>query len=307
MPLPRQVLDSVRPCLAHGTAWTNQAIAFIHAGRSGSIAPLHFDWDHAWVAHACLSGRKRFFLLPPDAGWLLTPIVNLSALCLPRFSATDRQDLLGTLGGVEVMLEAGQGLLFPSMFWHGALYEEPSLSVSVRFEKDVGGRPFAALPRSWLLQRLIWRFFREGYGDRAQAFLSEYLREFFRVSRGWKARYHRMAGLCRQALAQYGEERGRQALVSDGFSTELALGSSYLKNCYGAACNSENVDQENLIETARYIFEGVDVQADDQHRLSSYALRIRQGLRPRRGLVDISTESGHSLKGTRREAEISQV
>lgn len=292
MPLPRSLVHAVRLITPPGLAWSKYAVAVIHAGRSHCMSPVHFDWDHAWVAHACLTGRKRFFLFPPVAGWLLNPVINTSALAIPRLSEIDRRDLLEKLGGVEIILEAGQGILFPSMFWHGVLYDEPSLAVSVRFEATAGGRPFAVLPRSWLLQRLMWRFFEKGYGSEARDFLSKYLRSFFsRRTKTWKDNYRRIMSLCRQALLACGEEQGAFEYVAENFSAELALASEELKRYYENMERIHSQERDRIREVREYIFEGVDRRSAAQELLlSKYAISVIQGLPPRRGLVQINEE-----------------
>jgi len=292
MPLPRYLVPAVRLMVPAGASWNNQAVAFIHAGRSGCIAPLHFDWDHSFVAHVCLIGRKRFFLFPPQAGWLLNPIINTSALCVPRFSEPDRHELINRLSGMEVILEAGQGILFPSMFWHGVLYEEPSLSVSVRFEPCPGGRPFAALPRSWLLQRLVWRFFQQGYGKEASEFLMAYLNSFFHEKGGWKDRYRRVTALCRQALLDHGEQQGASELVAENFSSEMALASQEVKLYYSSVQRTDQpTDKGSVQGVVEYLFEATNcLPAVSMARLATYALKVRQGLPPQRGIVEILQE-----------------
>ena len=108
MSVPRHFLSSISLSVPRGAAGTQHAVSYIHAGRSGCMTPLHFDWDTTWVANVCLTGRKRFFIFPPSAGWLLSPMLNLSALCVPKFSEADRLDILGRLGGVEIVLNAGE-------------------------------------------------------------------------------------------------------------------------------------------------------------------------------------------------------
>jgi hypothetical protein len=292
MPLPRHLVPAVRLMIPVGTLWSNQAVALVHAGRSGCMAPLHFDWDHSFVAHICLVGRKRFFLFPPQAGWLLSPIINTSALCVPRFSEPDRHELINRLSGMEVILEAGQGILFPSMFWHGALYEEPSLSVSIRFEPRPGGRPFAALPRSWLLQRLVWQFFQQGYGMEASEFLTDYLNSFFQEKGSWKDRYRRVTALCRQALLDCGEQQGATELVAENFSAEMVLASQELKLWYSNVHRTNQSTDDDLVrKVMEYLVEANNcLPAASIARLAAYALKVRQGLPPQRGIIEILQE-----------------
>lgn len=290
MPIPRHLLSSVTLSLPRGATWTPHAIGYIHAGRRGCMTPLHFDWDVSWVAHVCLTGRKVLSIFPPNAGWLLSPVLNLSALCVPKFSETDRSELARRLGGVEVVLNAGEGLLFPSLSWHGVFYEEHSLSMSVRFEPNVGGRPFAALPRSWLLQRLVWRFFCEDYDSGAHDFLTEYMKIFFNEDLSWKQRYRRVQMLCGEALLDLGEAQGAEVFVGENFSAELALAGDAVKHYYTIAPRkSSDLAPEDVKDALNYIFEGIRVPQGAE-RLAGHALRQRQGLRPRRGLVDIEIQ-----------------
>ena len=288
MPLGQKFTPLVQFCVEPGAAWTKNAVVVVHAGRTDCVAPIHFDWDHSWVAHACLTGRKRFFLFPPEAGWLLCPIVNTSALFIPRFPECDRRELLSQLGGTEIVLEAGQGILFPSMSWHGVLYEEASLSISVRFEQHPGGRPFAVLPRSWWLQRLVWRFFQQGYGTAANEFLSDYLESFFK-RRSWHERYRRTIALCRKALHQCGERYGVDEWVAENFSPEMALAAQELRFYYGSMSDPGDAPNDDiLMETTNYIFAEISRLPRASKRLAAYALKVRQGLPPRRGLVQIA-------------------
>jgi Cupin-like domain len=291
MPVPRNLAREIRLIVSGHPVWSKEAVALLHAGRPGSITPIHFDWDHTWVAHACVIGRKRFFLIPPSAGWLLSPIINTSALAIPRFSNSDRSELLASLGGMEILLEAGQGILFPSLFWHGAVYEEPSLGVSVRFEALPGGRPFAVLPRSWLLQRLMWLFFDDDYAHSAQ-FLRQYLKSFFSDTRTWKARYRRTMELCRQSLMDRGQQQGAFEWISENFSAELELASEELKLYYGGNVDARNtLERSRVTEIRRFLFAGIeDLSGAQELRLARYALSVRQGLPPKRGLVQIEQE-----------------
>lgn len=286
MPLSRHLTPAIRLDVS-APVWSARAVAFVHAGRQGCIAPLHYDWDHTWVAHACVTGRKRVFLFPPQAGWLLSPIINTSALCVPRLLGSDLQELVSGLGGLEVTLEAGQGVLFPSLFWHGVLYEEASVSISVRFEQRPGGRPFAVLPRSWWLQRLVWRFFQQGYDHRASAFLSEYLDSFFATG-SWEERYRRTTALCRRVLRESGERHGADEWVAENFSAERVLATLELKLGYGSAPKNAPGKDDMLMKTLEYIFKEIASVPRASKRLAAYALKVRQGLPPVRGLVEIA-------------------
>jgi len=293
MPLSRDWVNLLRLVVSRGPCWSRSAVAVVHAGHSGCIAPLHFDWDHTWVIHACLLGRKRLFFFPPQAGWLLCPVVNSSALCLPRFSEADRREVIHLLGGHEIILEAGDAVLFPSMFWHGVYYERPSLSVSVRFEAWPGGRPFAALPRSWLLQRLIALYFQRGYGREAADFLLRYLKAFFKPQR-WHTSYRAVNALCRSALLDLGEGRGVEEWVGENFSAELLLAAQELKIWYNTDAGSVKVGERGgLRDVAAYLFEDTRwSMGDNALKLARHAMATRQGLPPKRGLIMVERSQG---------------
>jgi hypothetical protein len=288
MPLPSAFTPDVRVHVPHGDAWSGLAVAVVHAGRQNSVTPIHFDWDHSWVAHACLEGRKRFFLLPPEAGWLLAPVINTSALRIPWFSEDDRTEVLAQLGGVEVELTAGEGILFPSMFWHGVLYDEPSLAISIRFERHGGGRPFQVFPRSWWLQRMLWLLFREGYGSPADALFARCL-EALSARGSWRDRYDRVRDVCRDALRHAGERRGVKEWVGENFSPERALAEDDLRASYAAMPSTRAAVGQDVEEIVAYLFEGVPSPPRDARRLAAHALQTRQGLQPRRGIVKITS------------------
>lgn len=272
-------------------AETSRAVAFVHAGRSKCMAPVHFDWDHTWISHACLTGVKRFFLFRPEAAWLLNPIINTSALCVPKFSESDRKEIVTKLGGAEILLRAGEGILFPSLYWHGVLYEESSLSVSVRFEASPRSRPFAALPRSWLLQRLIWKFFKDDFDKKSTIFLQEYLNLFFQPFRSWKDRYFVIMEFCRQTLRDLGEQRGVDEWVGQNFSSEVSLASKELKFYYGfdTAALSKHT-RKSIKDVGSYLFSEAShgIVKSSEKLLASYALEVRQGLIPKRGIININ-------------------
>ncbi len=260
------------------------AVAFLHAGRRNCLAPLHFDWDHAWVAHACLTGRKRFFFFPPESGWLLNPIINTSSFAVPRFSELDATKFVESVGGIQVTLEAGQGVLFPSLFWHGVAYDEPCLSVSVRFSQPFGARPYSALPRSWFLQRLLWVFFRSGFAEESRLFLAAYLQMFFR-RRGWKKRYHETLAFVVDELKRRGETCGLDCWMGENFLSEPCLAQNELQFYYGVRPTS--ADPEEIKNVQDYLFEGTPKPKGTSEKLAAHALRLRQGLRPQRGFVEV--------------------
>ena len=294
MPVPKQVASKMKLVVPAASVSNKEAVCLFHSGRASSVAPLHYDWDHRWVLHACLTGRKTIYLIPPEAGWLLTPIVNTSAICLPRLSAADRMELLRRLGGSEVALVAGKAVLFPSLWWHAVRYEAPSMSVSVRFGEDPTLRPFAVLPRSFWLQRLLWQLFQSRGGVARVRYLNRCLEEFFQPRMTWLQRYRAMNQVYRSILIEVSQANGAEYLTSDGFNSELYIARDELATLYSInSTRSLERATESVESVQKYLFAGLDLEKPGavpyktQRALAQYALAKRQGLRPRRGLVAV--------------------
>lgn len=298
MALPRRFLSEIHVESMDESIIGTKAMVYVHAGRPGNFAPIHFDWDHRWLVHCCVTGSKRLVLLPPEAGWLLSPVINTAALLLPKFSEPDRRDLLEKLGGTEVRLNAGEAAVFPSLYWHGGNYDEAGLSVSVHFEREVRGRPLAALPRSWWLQRLVAPWLVDGYPDEIQETIESLLRDFFTPCDEWTQRYTRMNDSYRALLIQQGEHAGAHALTSEDFSAELNIAYGELEDNYAIESLPTQKDGPVLDAVQRYLFEGFsEIEQDLAKMISWYAHTVRVGLEPKRGFVRVSPEKERILDG----------
>lgn len=87
-------------------------------GADPVVAPCHYDGYHNAVAQ--LSGRKRFMLAPPSAGPLLRtfPFLHPShAQCQTALEDVD-QSSLRSAGGLSVVLERGNVLYLPPLWFH---------------------------------------------------------------------------------------------------------------------------------------------------------------------------------------------
>ena len=290
MPAPRAFASGIELRLARSVGGTDRAVCLIHAGRVGSIAPLHFDWDHKWVLHVCLSGRKTFYLFPPDVGWLLNPVVNTSTICVPRLRDDDRDDLMRRLDGFKIDLAAGEALLFPSLWWHAVRYDAHSMSMSIRFGEKAVLRPFAVLPRSFWLQRLLWDLYRETNTAQIVAILERSLEQFFKPWKNWRDRYRIVNDIYRQSLLEFSTSRGADYLVSESLNPELQLASAELEESYSLELSAGGPQTRETVEEVRHFLFGgkLDtVSYKTQRALAKYAILKRQGLVPRRGLVAI--------------------
>ncbi|HEX7181438.1 MAG TPA: hypothetical protein VF756_06315 [Thermoanaerobaculia bacterium] len=138
------------------------------------------------------------------------------------------------------------------------------------------------------MQRLVARFFDQSYGPEAFEFLTRYLERFFFMKSGWKARYRIINDLCRRTLLEYGEEEGATEFVGENFSAEIVLAGEALRFYYGDACKvSASSDDGRILRACEYLFEGIDRPPDNDLQLAAYALRVKQGLAPQRGLIGI--------------------
>jgi hypothetical protein len=301
MPLPNVLASEMKVYFVDGKFHGHSAVCLVHAGRAGCIAPLHFDWDHSWVLHACVSGRKTVYLVPPDFGWLLNPILNTSAICVPRLSDIDRGEFLRRLGGAEVELTAGQALLFPSLWWHAFRYEAPSTSVSVRFGEQPELRPFAVLPRSFWLQRLVWQLFQQSGTESTQDCLCRCLAAFFE-RRSWIRRYYGVNSVYRTLLKGFGQNYGLQYLASERFNSEYYIARDELKELYCFNESEANIKftEEGIEEARDYLFgKTTHIPYKWQRALAKYALLKRQGLRPRRGLITVCSSKARHVRDRR--------
>ncbi len=261
----------------------------LHAGRAGCIAPVHFDWDNRIVFHLCLSGSKRFMLIPPSAGWLMSPVVNTSALCLPRFSDCDRKRFLEMTGGVEHHLSKGEGVVFPSSAWHAVTYDSPSLAISVRIEKNKRYRPFGIFPRSWYLQRLVWLLQINDSSFRPDEFLASLFERFFAGYDTWYDRFKAVRELYCGELRSVGENEGVDRWIDDNFSAEIAMAGNELEFLYSLDNSGDPIDESTVDSAMNYIFEAcTDFDIGLQRDAARYAVRTKQGLEPKRGLIEIN-------------------
>lgn len=300
MPLWNDLVDYVklRARPAHNIA--SRATAIVHIGNKDSFAPLHFDWDMQWVAHFCITGSRTLYFIPPRSGWFLQPVINTSAYCLPKMSTHDQYQFSRKLDGRIVQIEAGEGVLFPSMWWHGVRYESQSVALSVRFESTSSFRPLTALPRSWLLQRLADLFFPSVFEPHCADFFTRIVDCFLNRDLSWIEKYLILQDLYREALLENGAQEGVHYLTSDAFNSELHLAAEELSWQYGAEVRKDwSVD--DISETRRHLLEGCSEKLSSEHAdwLACRALHFGQGLKPSQGIIGVEYEPEDGNSQTR--------
>lgn len=110
-----------------------RARSLTFAANRGNASDLHTDWDGRDVVLFQLFGRKRIVLFPPHAAPLLHPIDIFSTLRLGGMDDAARRRLLDYAGGVEHVLQPGEGIFMPAFWWHHVDYLDLAMSVSFRF------------------------------------------------------------------------------------------------------------------------------------------------------------------------------
>ncbi|MFO0552072.1 MAG: cupin-like domain-containing protein [Polyangiaceae bacterium] len=208
--------------------------ALLFLGNRGNAAHMHFDTDFNHVLFHQVIGQKRLVLLPPRVGPLLQPIANASAYCFERMREADQRGLLAGLGAVEVLLEPGDTVYIPPLWWHYLEYTDVGLSFALRFGRGDVGRFFASsFHPSFQLQNLASLLVPhdEPTGDLARVLdelraaacqqVRHPLDKFYTVQRIAREAYDR---LCVGAPAQdtaHGHEDWLEAVVREGISRGL--------------------------------------------------------------------------------------
>lgn len=280
-PINKEIAKNISLQIA--TTQSDSAVSLLHAGRKGCMAPVHYDWDNTYVLHVCLTGQKTFFFFPPSSGWLLSPTINTSALCIPRFSIEDQESILKSLNGYKVTLQRGDTVLFPSIWWHSVLYEADSIGLSIRFNSSVLLRPFGALPRSWWLQRLVWELFKMPE-KKINTILEQCLQTFFANYPNWMDRYKSMNELYRKLLVSLGQSNGTKNWIGDNFNSEVLLAGFELERFYTLPTESKGTNASE-----EYLFEGFQNSTFTYAgALANYAMDKRIGLQPKSGLIPMN-------------------
>jgi hypothetical protein len=106
---------------------------FMFLGAKGSVTPNHYDIDLAHVFHLTFQGKKTIYLFPPSENEHLyrhpftvrsyIDPVNPDYQKFPQFQKAN---------GYQVTVMAGDTLFIPSGYWHHVIYDESSLSLSLR-------------------------------------------------------------------------------------------------------------------------------------------------------------------------------
>lgn len=102
-------------------------------GGAGSVSPLHYDGSPNLLTQVC--GRKHVVLFPPDQTKYLYPFDRSSKV--PHMSRVDvdAPDLTSFPNyayakPIEIVLEEGQMLFMPALWWHHVTSLDDTISVN---------------------------------------------------------------------------------------------------------------------------------------------------------------------------------
>ncbi len=123
-------------------------------GAAGTSSGLHFDWDHRHVLFTQLLGTKRCVLVPPRMGALLRSQTNMCGLQFWLLPAKQQSDLLIAWGASEVLLEPGDSVFMPRLYWHHLESTSMAVSFNLRFGSNPYSRVLSSLPPMFTLQNL---------------------------------------------------------------------------------------------------------------------------------------------------------
>lgn len=102
-------------------------------GGQGAKVDLHYDLDCATIFITQFQTRKRIIIFPPDQGDYLYqhPFTVQSEVKLdkPDF---EKHPALKLANGYEAVLEHGETLFMPHLWWHYIYYEDGGFSLSLR-------------------------------------------------------------------------------------------------------------------------------------------------------------------------------
>jgi hypothetical protein len=124
-------------------------LLWMFIGPAGTGSKLHLDVGYSSAWNAQILGRKRWLLFPPEQGHLLEEVeeeVDAFHLDLARFPS------LAQARPLEAVVEPGEILFTPSMWWHQTLNLGPTVSLTGNFVNASNYQYFLR----WLQESADW-------------------------------------------------------------------------------------------------------------------------------------------------------
>lgn len=111
-------------------------LSLFFIANAGNVAHLHFDSDQRQVLLYQVFGRKRIILMEPKASKKLNPIRNISSFFVENLPPQEKEAFLRYMGAYECIVEPGETLFIPALFWHHLEYIDTAMSVGIRFGRN---------------------------------------------------------------------------------------------------------------------------------------------------------------------------
>lgn len=112
-------------------------IKTIFLAPKGAASRLHMDNDQNHVFLYQVFGKKRAILFPPTSSEKLLPVLNLSFWFLDQFNENERNLFIKFAEGLECILEPGDTLYIPKLYWHHLDYLDDAMSINFRFGRNI--------------------------------------------------------------------------------------------------------------------------------------------------------------------------
>lgn len=136
-------------------------VCFFFLGNQGNYASMHFDADQRHVLLYQVYGRKRVILARPSASRKVAPVAHFATQRISSFSEDDKTAFATYLGAYDFMLNPGEAVYIPPLFWHYLDYVDNAMSFNLRFGRNRYNRALSGdlLHPNWRLQRIASEFF----------------------------------------------------------------------------------------------------------------------------------------------------
>jgi len=132
----------------------SKPVCMIYAANDGLVAPLHFDLDQREVLFTEVLGRKRIYLVRPGLAARLCPIRNFCSFPVHRFAEEEREAFFAFNDAHTCLLEPGETLYIPKLWWHYLANVGVTLAFNVRFGLAPASVRLRTLPSNYLNQNV---------------------------------------------------------------------------------------------------------------------------------------------------------
>ncbi|GEM_PF-2156327 len=130
----------------------------------GLTSSIHFDGDQRHVLLTQVSGRKRVVLIHPRYAKRLLPVDHFCATAFQNYSEREKKRFLKYFHAYETVLNPGDTVYIPKLWWHYTEYLDFGMTFNVRFGRTPYDQLLATLPRHYYLQNISLRLVNDRTG-----------------------------------------------------------------------------------------------------------------------------------------------